>query len=71
MRLWGQLVFYQPYVLLHELAHLYIWTASETPPRPHKETYDWLGALDLPAFNSTQNPQNYAFYVAGKSPCKI
>jgi len=71
MRLYGQLIFYQPYVLLHELAHLYIWSASGAPPGPYNETYDWNGALDLPAFNSTQNPNNYAFYVAGECPSQI
>lgn len=67
----GQLVFYRPWVILHELAHLYLWQASGVVPNEHpkyvNETYNWNGALDIPALSSILNPQNYAFYVAGKS----
>jgi len=66
-RLWGQMIFYQPWVLLHELAHLYIRTASGLRSKADsRETYDWNGCLDLPAKNSTLNPQNYAYYAAGE-----
>ena len=66
MRLWGHLVFYKPFVLLHELAHVYIRASQVRPVKNYEETYDWNGALGLSALESTLNPQNYAFYVAGK-----
>ena len=58
-----QLIEYQIYVLLHEIAHYYIYAASQT----RFDHYDVATCFHLGPLESSQNAQNYAFYVASKS----
>lgn len=58
-----RLIEYQIYVLLHEISHYYTYAASQT----RFDHYDINTCFHLGPLISSQNAQNYAFYVASKS----
>ncbi len=58
-----QLIDYQIYVLLHEIARYYIYAANQDKV----DHYDINTCFKLGPLESSQNAQNYAYYVASKS----
>ncbi|KAL9135983.1 MAG: hypothetical protein Q9175_002801, partial [Cornicularia normoerica] len=60
----GRLLSYQVWVLLHELAHHYIYETSRT----EVDIYSANDCAQLSASAAVENAQNFVFYVASKRP---